>query len=341
MPTPTRPTERCLIEDLQDDWDDSTDMRTSRHGLSKLDKAPYLLDHKIIRKAADEFLDLSADKQRESISGLTDPPFWKVKIDRWRGAVYVDSDGQPWLVAAGRRYEGEGRDFYKRFMADVAKSKGSILPSTADRNHLKCQLAEERLVARERSTHALALDLTRQARDAADGMAIGRLMSSDGARVMAEVTVVYAAADDESPHELLVELDVRDWADFALLEWDEQVLLGAICSREGRWGSTFTSTRLHSIGVPTDDELDAICAGALSAREPGAFAPGEVAHVVHRKRLTENTIVGEPVRGICGRWFVPRQDYEGLPECPTCQALQSVFQLDTSADPANSQGGRT
>jgi Protein of unknown function (DUF3039) len=333
VPTPTRPTERCLIEDLSDDWDDSADLRSSRLGIASLDKAPYLLAHKIIRKAVGDFEDVTGDRQRESISGLTDPPFWKVKIDRWRGAVYVDSDGQPWLVAAGRRYEGEARDFYKRFMATVAQSKDSVLPTPEDRAHLKRQLAEERLLAREHRTQELALDLVRQARGGSDGIASGVLHTADESRAMAEVTVIYVPAEDDAPHEVLVELNVVEWAEFALIEWDEQVMLSAICSCESRWGSTYTSRRLHSIEIQTDDELDLICNGGMSAGQPGAMAPGHVAHVVHRKRLTEKTIDGDPVRAICGKWFVPRQDHEAVPECPTCQALQTLFRLQTSDEP--------
>jgi hypothetical protein len=42
---------------------------------------------------------------------------FKVKVQRWRGAVWVDAD-LPWLVAAGRREEGSGDDFYAALETD-------------------------------------------------------------------------------------------------------------------------------------------------------------------------------------------------------------------------------
>ncbi|MFC7220086.1 hypothetical protein ACFQLX_18230 [Streptomyces polyrhachis] len=41
---------------------------------------------------------------------------FKVKVQRWRGAVWADAD-LPWLVAAGKREGGSGGDFYARLEA--------------------------------------------------------------------------------------------------------------------------------------------------------------------------------------------------------------------------------
>jgi hypothetical protein len=41
---------------------------------------------------------------------------FKVKAQRWRGAIWVDA-GIPWLVAAGQREEGSPEDFYASLAA--------------------------------------------------------------------------------------------------------------------------------------------------------------------------------------------------------------------------------
>lgn len=66
----------------------------------------------------DDFPIDACAKLRESISGIPSPPvYWKVKVNRWRGAVYEDADGQAWLIAAGTRTAGSRKDFYKQFMS--------------------------------------------------------------------------------------------------------------------------------------------------------------------------------------------------------------------------------
>ncbi|WP_214105012.1 hypothetical protein [Acrocarpospora catenulata] len=93
---PTRPTIRCLREDL---------------GIAKLPPAHIALDeidHPLIHKASAQFAGGSA---RERIASVDDNVLLKVKIQRWRGAVWQDNRC-PWLVAAGRREDGSPDDFY-------------------------------------------------------------------------------------------------------------------------------------------------------------------------------------------------------------------------------------
>ncbi|MCX4748858.1 hypothetical protein OG455_25645 [Kitasatospora sp. NBC_01287] len=54
----------------------------------------------------------------ERIRAIDDEVLFKVKIQRWRGAVWLDED-QPWLVAAGQREDGSADDFYAALEADA------------------------------------------------------------------------------------------------------------------------------------------------------------------------------------------------------------------------------
>lgn len=93
-----RPTLRCLREDL---------------GYKKLPPATQYLDELsdvIVSKASQ--VTRAVPDVGERVVELDDRMFWKVKIDRWRGALLVDGD-ESWLVAAGYRREGDADDFYR------------------------------------------------------------------------------------------------------------------------------------------------------------------------------------------------------------------------------------
>lgn len=82
-----RPTLRCLDEDL---------------GLPLPSIAVPLddIDRPLLGKAAAQFSD--TETERERIRSIDDAVLFKVKVQRWRGAIWVDAD-LPWLVAAGQR----------------------------------------------------------------------------------------------------------------------------------------------------------------------------------------------------------------------------------------------
>ncbi|MCQ9181943.1 hypothetical protein KMT30_23400 [Streptomyces sp. IBSBF 2953] len=93
---PARPTLRALREDLK------LPLPSAREPLDEL-------DHPILAKARDHFADDGAGHER--IRSIDDEVLFKVKIQRWRGAVWTDED-LPWLIAAGQREDGSPDDFY-------------------------------------------------------------------------------------------------------------------------------------------------------------------------------------------------------------------------------------
>lgn len=93
-----RPTMRCLFEDL---------------GISHLPPASQpldTLDHVLLQKAQQLYPTRATPGER--IVSIDDHVFFKVKVERWRGAVDRDSSPQ-WLCAAGSRQEGSPDDFYQ------------------------------------------------------------------------------------------------------------------------------------------------------------------------------------------------------------------------------------
>jgi hypothetical protein len=91
-----RPTLRCLREDLA--------LPTPRAD-TPLDE----IAHPLLAKATERFADGQTPQER--IAAIDDQVLFKVKVQRWRGAVWVDAD-LPWLVAAGHREQGSPEDFY-------------------------------------------------------------------------------------------------------------------------------------------------------------------------------------------------------------------------------------
>jgi hypothetical protein len=91
-----RPTLRALREDFKLPIPPTDDL---------LDE----IDHPLLGKATEQFADEKSKHER--IRAITDVVLFKVKIQRWRGAVWVEAD-LPWVVAAGTRQDGSPDDFY-------------------------------------------------------------------------------------------------------------------------------------------------------------------------------------------------------------------------------------
>ncbi|MGH3801005.1 MAG: hypothetical protein ACRDTD_12865, partial [Pseudonocardiaceae bacterium] len=111
-----RPTLRCLTDDL---------------GL----KIPPIndpldeLDHPLLRRANQQFAEPRSSRER--ISSIDATVLFKVKAQRWRGAVWIDAAGRSWMVAAGQREEGSQDDFSPRLWpTPPAAREPNTMPST-------------------------------------------------------------------------------------------------------------------------------------------------------------------------------------------------------------------
>ncbi|MBB5955009.1 hypothetical protein FHS29_001579 [Saccharothrix tamanrassetensis] len=92
-----RPTLRCLRGDLG-------------LALPPLDEPLDEIDHPLVRKANSQFA--LPTGPRERIRSIDDVVMFKVKVQRWRGAV-VESGEPSWMVTAGVREAGSRDDFYE------------------------------------------------------------------------------------------------------------------------------------------------------------------------------------------------------------------------------------
>jgi hypothetical protein len=113
-----RPTLRCLREDLQ-------------QAIPRADTPLNEIGHPLLAKAGEQFADDGTPHER--IAAIDDRILFKVKIQRWRGAIWIDGEGGPWLVAAGHREDGSPDDFYASLAtrAKTARSRYNAVNSPA------------------------------------------------------------------------------------------------------------------------------------------------------------------------------------------------------------------
>ena len=116
-----RPTLRCLHEDL-------------KLAAGSADKPLDEIDHPLLDKTNEQFADPATPHER--IAAIDDEVLFKVKVQRWRGAVWIDDPGTDpriWLVAAGWREDGAATDFYAALAvgAKTARSRYNATHSQA------------------------------------------------------------------------------------------------------------------------------------------------------------------------------------------------------------------
>jgi hypothetical protein len=104
---PARPTLRSLREDLK---------ISVPSVLEPLDE----LEHSLLAKAREQFADENAVHER--IRAIDDQVLFKVKVQRWRGAVWIEEQ-LPWVVAAGWREDGSQDDFYKALENQAVRAR--------------------------------------------------------------------------------------------------------------------------------------------------------------------------------------------------------------------------
>jgi hypothetical protein len=103
-----RPTLRCLTSDL---------------GLAipPVEEPLDEIDHPLLAKAREQFADTAAPHER--IRAVDDAVLVKIKVQRWRGAVWTGDQPLPWVVAAGTREEGSPDDFYQALTTQAEQAR--------------------------------------------------------------------------------------------------------------------------------------------------------------------------------------------------------------------------
>jgi hypothetical protein len=337
MAEPARPTRRCVGEDLHEGWEGGAPP-------ADLSTVPlHELSHPLIAKAAQQFPggDADSDVRRESISGLSDPLWYKVKIQRWRGAVYEDPEtGQAWLCAGGIRRAGDADDFYVAFLADVrANGPAKYLPTEDDFAHARLEAARHARREWERAIfYAVLTGVAAAARVSGESVEVPLPALAPGRSSPATLRLRVDRLTDEldplsaheDPAEVLVGIAVDDWSDPSLVGLLMTTACAAVSSVHEDWDVVPQAGVSEAVATITEARLGQIIAAAdlpvsSFAAPVGAPGPPTHAHYAQKAQIFEGHVYGTAVVALCGVCFVPTQVPDGLPVCEACHEAMGAI----------------
>lgn len=282
------------------------------------------IDHPIIRKAAESFgRDSGNDLHEGQIRGSRQIRLWEIRQSQWRGGVWVDEEsGQPWLVVAGLAKGGhdDHDDFYQQVeRADKSRASESWLPTEEDLKQLAREHAAALMVQWDRELQAATLAALESVVTGGEvQMDIPHPRGSESKLGVATLTVNLIREPGYDHDDLLLEVELAGAHKSSALGWHATTrLLRTINPNETAWdlgGAIYSPTPSVSRLSSRVDELREL----ERAGELAEWMPKTSAHYSHRRNLAEATVNGGGVRAMCGIYFVPTHDHEGLPTCDEC-----------------------
>lgn len=319
-----RPTLRLIAEDLTADWASPLPRRQLADG--RLDDLHPLgeLPHPIILKAAEAFPHHGTDNPVGAIECSTDPPLMEVKAGQWRGGVWLDTrTGVRWLLVAGlaKGDHNDHDDFYKRIERTTREGQPKgWLPTQADVRLLKRETVARTLTGWELAVQQqLSSALRRILEGAAGRVEVNHPILIGEPLAVLEIELAHVHEDDYQADEITVEVLPAQRFAGSNLVWQlttrALITLNPPVQEWDRYRDLYST--INHPGYFADRVVileDLVRNGSLAEAEPGQYA-----HYTHRKHLAGNTIEGKAVRALCGTHFVPTQDHEALPCCPTCE----------------------
>ena len=291
-----------------------------------------MIDHPLINHFRSSFESSDAGIQRESISGLANPLWWKQKATRWRGAA-TNCEATPeneeiWLCAGGLRSRGDRSDFYSWFCSSI-ESQGveKYLPAAVDRRYQELQEKISRRAAwteQIRLTTLICLYDVEQ-KKSRESVHIPAPKPRELEDPLVHVTFELTSAEDsvESVIELIVHIRFNDLSRPNLAQLAKHTLLSTIDPDLDAWSLLpgIGTDELWAVDI-TDQVLSEASKAAESGHVPHTssnyWAPAARAHYTPEKYIVQAQVEGESIRGLCGSWFVPTADPEELPVCPLC-----------------------
>lgn len=326
-----RPTLRLLREDLTSGWGAVHPQRSLAAGrlgdLHPLSELP----HPIITKATECF---GANPDEDNFVGpigcSTRLRLLEIKQSQWRGGIWDDpATGVRWLVVAGLAKGGhqDRDDFYKHVeREDRAGSTEQWLPHAEDIRLLKQETAARLRTQWELETQKLLLETLRLiGAGGSRRISIDHPVPNQGKFAVVDLTVAPVRDEGYEADEMVVEIipESRYAGSNLLWEMTTRILISLEPPEQGWDRDRDTYINIGEPGAWSNRARD--LETLESTGELAVSEPGSISHYTHRAHLAGKTINGEAVRALCGPFFVPRQDHESLPLCPTCeQRLQEI-----------------
>ena len=211
-------------------------------------------------------------------------------------------------------------DFYKRVERENESGAATLwLPTELDKRLLKQETAARIRTEWELQAQRLVLDALRVIHaGGTHRIEISHPVPGEGAFAHIDFTVAAVREDEYEADEIELEIVPENRHAGSALLW--QLTIRALISinppEQGwdRFASTYSNIGEPGAWTKRVDELAAL----VAANELAVSEPGSTSHYTHRQHLAGRTINGDAVRALCGTYFVPTQDHDSLPECPTC-----------------------
>lgn len=325
-----RPTLRCLREDLAQEVGPE-ELRVALRTI-EADMAAdptYLLprtlvdaEHAVLDKANLIARDEAA--LRERIDVLTDRHAIKVKTGDRRAALWQDSAGTWWLLAAGRRKNNTAGDFYKeieRFSADATP----IAPTDDDYGYQRLEAAYENECRAERAAHAGVLEAVLSAARSPESIATVavfgavvsfRIVPDEHGLAVLEMSWEFAAFEqqDRFPMDVLAMVpgleDIDAWDYLPPSEDSDSPPM---------WYTYITGEWVDHMA--TSAELDELLTNGDDWRpvNPSSDGSESFSHFAKGSIVTLAYLTGIEITALCGASVVAHRDYERFPVCPACQ----------------------
>jgi len=258
----------------------------------------------------------------------------------WRGAVIMDSDGDPWLVHADRHdhFHSNASTALKRNKSRDAP-RPSFLPTTLD---YELRDAEDARALMAETVQELVRGLRDGLRETNSIAAVVSVRSPQHPEeTTADKSVLYKVdidhdepandAGDANLSTSIVTVTVPMNSGSPKMR-DLLVSCGVVCIqpdgayRESVWTPandlvvvmTVTHAKLAQLLSDVDVDPNDL---------PPSATPPDRLHWVRSEHQIEGFVLSVAVHGLCGAWFVPTQsESAGLPVCDDCEAIKPLAQ---------------
>lgn len=293
------------------------------------------LDHPLLNDARKGFEHGMPD-QHVAASKAYGAPVFEVRDHAgagWRGAVILDKAGDPWLVWVERHNR-----FHKR-VAGVAFD--SLLPLSAEYKIRDREEASARALAWKSDVLGRFVRALQECVCSGSEHAVTVPDIGGGTGVSLTVAAEHdepASDVREAQHRdslLTVTLRIGQSAADELRRAVQEVCLPFLepdPSKVEPWYDK--SNTFNAMVSVTQARLVQLMADVPEYEESAPYAAAFTTHLhyVATRFLVNGFVNGNPLRGVCGAWFVPsRGDDSGLPICPQCEderpAAQAVLDL--------------
>lgn len=330
-----RPTLLMLSKLPRDGWKNLYDYKrvTDRDFRSIINLSD--LDHPLIVKAQASFGEEPEEDQHEGrIQSVNDMTLLEIKIEQWRGGIYNDGENC-WLVTGGLAKGGhqDRDDFYEELRRK--QDQGAVLellPTDEDRELLEHQrsnwLLKEYELNLQRQVSAQVDKLFEELKTQSLETSVGQLQIQSVVRhgLPLATASIELALEDADTQQLAITLDVDFIAPASSAEKQHiiNLLLSFIYPPEQAWAVSWLSDTngIFSVVLSTKDlEISVKNLVEITQNNELQLSEfGKVSHIIGNKAeaLTEASIDGQAVTGLCGISFVPMQDYHEYPVCSEC-----------------------